>query len=204
MSFFQQYCDALSRALAGASTQGGDGVASAEPLAPLLAESQRLKASGATQFFVGNGASSALASHVAADWTKNGGIASLALTDAALLTAAANDLGVEEMFASPLARLGRAGDLLVTISSSGNSPNILRAIAAARAAGMRVVTFSGLRPDNQSRALGDANVYVPARTYGIVESAHQVLLHAWLDAFLGVEEWNRAVEQNMRASAYTP
>jgi D-sedoheptulose 7-phosphate isomerase len=69
---------------------------------------------------------------------------------------------------------------------------------------MRVITFSGLKPDNASRTRGDVNVYVPTRTYGIVESAHQVLLHAWLDAFLGVEEWTRETAQNMRAGEYTP
>ena len=51
---------------------------------------------------------------------------------------------------------------------------------------MSVVTFSGLKPDNKSRKKGDLNFYVPAKTYGIVECAHQVLLHAWLDKYMGL------------------
>jgi D-sedoheptulose 7-phosphate isomerase len=66
---------------------------------------------------------------------------------------------------------------------------VLRAIEAAQAKGLRVVTFSGLKPDNRSRSAGDLNFYVRAWSYGIVECAHQVLLHAWLDQFMEVREW---------------
>ena len=62
---------------------------------------------------------------------------------------------------------------------------------------MNVVTFSGLKPDNYSRRMGDINFYVPAKTYGIVECSHQVLLHAWLDKYMGVLEWDRTECQNM-------
>jgi D-sedoheptulose 7-phosphate isomerase len=91
----------------------------------------------------------------------------------------------------------KKGDLLVTISSSGNSLNIIKSIEMAREKGMGVVTFSGLKPDNQSRKMGDLNFYIPAKTYGIVECAHQVLLHVWLDQYMGVVEWNRTECQNM-------
>jgi D-sedoheptulose 7-phosphate isomerase len=75
-------------------------------------------------------------------------------------------------------------DMLVSISSSGNSPNIVAAIEAARARGMFIVTLSGMSPENSSRKLGDVNFYVSLKTYGLVESAHVVLLHCWLDLFL--------------------
>jgi D-sedoheptulose 7-phosphate isomerase len=84
---------------------------------------------------------------------------------------------------------GEPGDLLATVSSSGNSPNVVNAIAAARKQGLKVITFSGMKPDNKSRRAGDLNFYVPASTYGIVECSHQVLLHAWLDCFMNVREW---------------
>jgi D-sedoheptulose 7-phosphate isomerase len=124
------------------------------------------------------------------DWAKNARVDSRCFSDAALLTATLNDLGPDHLFAGPLLWHGHAGDLLVTISSSGNSPNILEALRVARQLRMKVVTLSGLKPDNKSRALGDLNFYVPAMTYGIVECAHQFLLHAWLDCYLGIEEWN--------------
>ena len=62
---------------------------------------------------------------------------------------------------------------------------------------MNIITFSGLKPDNQSRKMGDLNFYIPAKTYGIVECAHQVLLHIWLDQYMGVFEWKRTECQNM-------
>ena len=60
----------------------------------------------------------------------------------------------------------------------------------ARQKKMKVVTFSGMKPDNSSRKLGDLNFYVPAMTYGIAECSHQILLHAWLDCFMKVCEWD--------------
>ena len=74
--------------------------------------------------------------------------------------------------------------MLITISSSGNSPNIIKAINTARELGVFIVTLSGKKEDNQSRRLGDLNFYVPLDTYGLVESAHAVLLHCWLDMYL--------------------
>lgn len=139
--------------------------------------------------FVGNGASACMASHMAVDWTKNAGVRAMSYNDVAFLTAIGNDLGYEQCFAQPTGWFAEPGDMLVTISSSGNSRNVLEAISAARNKGLRVVTFSGMRPDNASRRLGDLNLYVPAWTYGMVECAHQVLLHAWLDCFMGVREW---------------
>ena len=88
--------------------------------------------------------------------------------------------------------------MLVAISSSGNSPNITEAIKTARTKNMTVVTFTGLRPDNRVRQMGDFNFYIQAHTYGIVECVHQVLLHVWLDQFMQVEEWSIENFQNMR------
>ena len=161
-----------------------------------------VQAANGTQFFLGNGASAAFAEHMALDWTKNGGVRSLNPASSVLLTALANDISYQDSFAVFLDRYAKSGDLVVTISSSGNSENVIRAIAAARKMGCRVITLSGLKPDNSSRKLGDVNFYVPARTYGIVECAHQVLLHMLIDAFMGIEEWNRADCQNMNVAQF--
>jgi len=142
------------------------------------------KLKGSTMYFVGNGASASMASHMAADFSKNCGCRALAFNDVALMTAVSNDIHYEDCFAVPLARFANPGDLLVTVSSSGNSANIIKSIQAARELSLDVVTVSGMRADNRSRTLGDLNFWVPAKTYGLVEAGHQTLLHCWLDTYL--------------------
>lgn len=161
-----------------------------------------VQSANGTQFFLGNGASAAFAEHMALDWTKNGGVRSLNPSSAVLLTALGNDISFQDSFATFLDRYARPGDLIVTISSSGNSENIIRAITKARTMGCKVVTLSGLKPDNSSRMLGDVNYYVPGKTYGIVECAHQVLLHMMIDSFMGIQEWERSGYQNMNISEF--
>jgi len=135
-------------------------------------------------YLIGNGASAMIASHMAADACKNGGLRATAFNDIALMSAIGNDLSFDEVFAVPLQRLARRDDLLISISSSGNSTNILRALDAARSLGMHIVTLSGKNADNRSRSLGELNFYVPAQRYGWVESAHQLVIHYWFDQYL--------------------
>ena len=135
-------------------------------------------------FIIGNGGSAAMASHMAIDACKNGHLRALALNDPAFITATGNDLSYDQVFRLPLQRLARNGDLLITISSSGNSPNVLEAIEGARGIGMNVVTLSAKDGDNRSRDAGDLNFYVPLSRYGWAESAHQIVLHYWFDRYL--------------------
>ena len=137
-------------------------------------------------FFIGNGASAMMASHFAADACKNAKLNALAFNDVSLLTAIANDVAFDEIFALPLSRLARAGDLVVAISSSGNSPNIVRALDAARSMRLQIVTLTGKGAANEARARGHLNFYVPADRYGWVECAHQLILHYWLDQYLNL------------------
>jgi D-sedoheptulose 7-phosphate isomerase len=136
-----------------------------------------LKKRGGNLYCIGNGASSALCSHFSADISKNVGIRAHVFTDAALLTAVGNDISFEQIFAEPLLRQGLPGDALLTVSSSGNSANILAGIAAARKIGFQIITLSAMHMDNASRELGDLNIYVPAPTYGLAETAHAAILH---------------------------
>ena len=138
--------------------------------------------------FIGNGGSAGIASHMATDWLKNGGFAATCFNDAAALTCLANDLGYDQVFAVPIERHGRAGDLLLAISSSGKSASILNAVAAARGARMNVITLSGFKPDNPLRKLGDLNFWIPDGHYGFVEIGHLALCHAILDMAMG---WQR-------------
>lgn len=188
MNHFIDYIHSLQSALE--NLQVSD--VQSKPLSPeegfvlWLQITRELQSKDRTMFFIGNGASAMMASHMAADASKNGNFRSLAFNDAALLTAVSNDIAYEEIFAVPLKRFSAKGDCLVTISSSGNSPNVIRAIETARVLQLQVITLSGMRPDNRSRQLGDLNFYIPADTYGIVEVNHQAILHCWLDRFMEI------------------
>jgi D-sedoheptulose 7-phosphate isomerase len=132
-------------------------------------------------YFIGNGASASMASHFSADMANNAHLNTQVFTDLARITALANDLCYEEVFAEPLRRQMRKGDMLVAISSSGQSPNILRAAQEARDRGGVVVTMSAMKPDNSLRTMGSFNFYVPADTYGLAETSHAAILHFWVD-----------------------
>jgi D-sedoheptulose 7-phosphate isomerase len=132
-------------------------------------------------FFIGNGASASMASHISADLAKNAHLNTRVFTDLSLITALANDLCYEEVFAEPLRKQLRKGDMLVAISSSGQSPNILRATQEARDRGGVVITMSAMKPDNPLRTMGSFNFYVPADTYGLAETSHAAILHFWVD-----------------------
>ena len=131
--------------------------------------------------FIGNGGSAGIASHQAVDYWKNGGVEAIAFNDASLLTCIGNDYGYDRVFAEPIRRFAKPGDLLIAISSSGRSPNILRAVETADAMGCSALTLSGFDADNGLRRLGGLNFYVPSYAYGIVEITHLSLLHAMLD-----------------------
>jgi D-sedoheptulose 7-phosphate isomerase len=142
-------------------------------------------AAGNTITFIGNGGSAAIASHLAVDFSKNGGMRARALNDGAALTCLGNDFGYEHVFAKQIEWHARAGDVVVAISSSGGSANILNAVEAARGRDCTVATFSGFREDNELRRAGDVNFYVRSDQYGFVEVAHLALCHAILDLDMG-------------------
>ncbi len=135
-------------------------------------------------FFIGNGGSSAIASHMTADYMKNGGMNTYSLYDNAVTTCMGNDYGYEYIFSRPMEFLIKEGDLLVAISSSGNSANIINAIETARKKGASVITFTGFEENNKAKRMGDVNVYVPCKKYGIVESIHNLILQQVVDLIM--------------------
>lgn len=139
---------------------------------------------GGMLFFCGNGASATMAEHMSHDWFQNAKVNTYTCSETSHITAISNDVSYADVFAYRIERILTERDILVTISSSGNSPNVIRAIEEARKKGAFIVTVSGKGADNRSRQLGDLNFYVPLDTYGLVESAHAVLLHSILDDFL--------------------
>lgn len=134
-----------------------------------------------TIYLIGNGASASMASHVAADLAKNAQVRTEVFSDLSLITALANDMGYENVFVEPLRRRMCAGDMLVAISSSGQSPNVILAAEEAQRKGGFIVTLSAMEINNKSRSMGMLNFYIPATAYGLAESGHASILHFWID-----------------------
>ena len=135
-------------------------------------------------FFCGNGASATIAEHLSHDSFQNGDLMTYTVSETSHITAISNDLSYEDVFAYRIGKMCDKGDMLITISSSGNSPNVLKAINTAREKEMYIVTLSGMSEANRSRKLGNLNFYVPLDTYGLVENAHATLMHCWLDLYM--------------------
>ena len=135
--------------------------------------------------FVGNGGSASIASHMAIDYSKNGRLPAVSFNDGAALTCIGNDLGYENVFSEQIKLHAKQDDLLIAISSSGASQNILNALTQARAVGCNIITMSGFSEENPLRQLGDINWYVPSSEYGFVEITHLTLCHAILDNLMG-------------------
>ena len=144
----------------------------------------RIKERGGQVFFIGNGGSAAIASHMTADFMKNGGMKTYSLYDSAVTTCMGNDYGYEDIFWRPLDFLMGKEDLLVAISSAGNSANIVRAVMTAQKKQGKVITFSGFKEDNRIKGMGDINVYVPGEHYGMVESIHNLILQQIVDTIM--------------------
>ncbi len=140
-----------------------------------------LRSNNGTIYLIGNGASASMASHLSADLAKNARIHTQVFSDLSLITAMANDISYEDVFAEPLKTRACKGDMLVAISSSGESPNVLKATRVAKELGVTVVTYSGFSENNTLRKSGDINFYVDVDTYGAVESCHSMILHHWMD-----------------------
>jgi D-sedoheptulose 7-phosphate isomerase len=134
-------------------------------------------------FAIGNGGSAAIADHLSCDLIKGTHTSEHPIIDTlsmssnvALYSAIANDYGFEQVFATQVSFLGQAGDVLVAISSSGNSANILLAVEAAHAAGMSTIGLSGFSGGKLKEAV-QVSVHVAANNYGVVEDAHQAIMH---------------------------
>jgi len=137
----------------------------------------QMKSASGKVMLGGNGGSSAIVSHVQNDLSEAAGVRSMVFTEEPVLTARANDYGYGSVFERPIELWAEPGDLMVTVSSSGQSENIIRALSMAREKRCSLITFSGFKPDNPSRGLGDLNFYVPSSVYGYVEPAHMSLIH---------------------------
>lgn len=140
-----------------------------------------VKQQGGIVYLVGNGGSSGIISHSSIDFINACKIAAHPLTDNSILTCLANDYGYENVFSKALEINFSAKDVLIAVSSSGSSQNILNAAATARSKGGKVITFSGFKPGNPLRTSGDYNFWIDSDNYGKVEIGHALLLHILTD-----------------------
>ncbi|MBT89801.1 MAG: phosphoheptose isomerase [Spirochaetales bacterium] len=147
--------------------------------------------SGHKLMFIGNGASATISSHMSTDFWKTCGVRAVAFNDSSLLTCLGNDFGYEYIFEKSIEMFADRGDILVAISSSGKSENILRGVNSAKSKDCSVITLSGFKDDNPLSSAGDYNFYVPAQEYGPVEVIHHSICHCILDAIGNDKERHR-------------
>jgi phosphoheptose isomerase len=174
-SYFGAYAQEMARAASSVEP------AAVDRAAAILIEAYT---QGAGVFACGNGGSAAIANHLQCDHVKgiqtgtdlSPRVMSLS-TNVELLTAVANDIGYEDAFAYQLRSQARPGDVLVAVSSSGRSPNIVRALAWARDHGLRTVAITGFG-GGDARALAEVAIHVDSANYGVVEDLHQGIMHA--------------------------
>jgi D-sedoheptulose 7-phosphate isomerase len=134
-------------------------------------------------YIIGNGGSAAIASHAVIDFMNVAQISAHTLHDSATLTCMANDYGYENAFSKILNVTIKKEDLLIAISSSGESKNMINALKVGREIGATLVTLSGFNLKNPLRELGDINIWLDSKDYGMVEIAHQFILHNLADRF---------------------
>jgi D-sedoheptulose 7-phosphate isomerase len=138
-------------------------------------------------FVAGNGGSASTASHLACDFCKTTlgkdpvsvtrRLRSIALSDSApLMTAYGNDVSYESIFGEQLRTLAREGDILIVITASGNSPNVIHALEAAKAMKVQTIAFLGFK-GGKAKGLADCSILAESTNYGVIEDAHSVLMH---------------------------
>lgn len=174
-SFFGAYADETARAMKSVD------LAALDRAAAILLDAYT---SGAGVFTCGNGGSAAIANHLQCDHSKGvrtgtdllPKVVSLSV-NVELLTAIANDMSYEDVFVHQLQSHAAPGDVLIAISSSGSSANILRALTWARGNGLRTIALTGFE-GGEARAVAEVAIHVDGTNYGIVEDLHQAIMHA--------------------------
>ena len=186
-AFFGGYCDRLAKSLA---------LLDQDALSRAVQAVEEAGARGGHIYAIGNGGSSSIADHLCCDWTKgtdapgHAPIVSQSLSsNVALYSAIANDMGFSEVFARQLGYFGKAGDVLLAISSSGDSDNIVRAAERAKGLGMTSIGLTGFS-GGRLKAMADIALHVPADNYGVVEDAHQVIMHV-MAQYIAARRLNR-------------
>jgi len=181
------YFDELAAVFQSVEATQGDGspLGLAEGIEQAIRMIRNRTGAGRKIIFIGNGGSAAIASHQAVDYWKNGGMRAIAFNDSSLLTCISNDYGYPHVFERPVEMFADEGDVLIAISSSGRSENILRGSKAGLGKGCDLITMSGFKADNPLRSIGHLNFYAASSSYGYVEITHLALCHCIVDSIIG-------------------
>ena len=139
---------------------------------------------------IGNGGSAAIASHVSVDLTKNAKIRSINFNEADLLTCLSNDFGYEKVFSKSLEFFADKGDVVIIISSSGKSKNLLEAAKICKNKNILLCTFTGFSKSNPIRKMGNINLWVNSKAYNVIENVHQIWLLSIVDKIIGKTEYS--------------
>jgi len=137
---------------------------------------KKIKKNRKKVILVGNGGSAAMASHVSVDLTKMCKIRAINFNEADLLTCFANDYGYENWVQKALSSYADRGDLLICISSSGESKNIINGAKFAKKMGCNIITLTGFDKKNKVRKIGHINLWLNSNNYNLIEMTH----HIWL------------------------
>jgi D-sedoheptulose 7-phosphate isomerase len=134
-------------------------------------------------YIVGNGGSASIASHVSVDFTKIANIPSDTFNNANLITCFANDYGHENWVKEAIKAYTRQDDLLILLSSSGKSPNIINSAKYCKENHISLITLSGFDINNPLAQLGDVNIHINSEKYNFIEMSHHIILLSIVDIF---------------------
>ncbi len=177
LNFFTSYFSTISSAIAEID------LAKLHEVANIFLKASK---TGGKIIFVGNGGSAAMSSHLSIDLTKAANIRAINFNEADLLTCFANDYGYEHWVSRALEFYADKNDVVVLISSSGKSQNIINGAAQARNMGLSLVTLSGFNSKNPLRELGHVNFWCDSEAYNVVEMTHHVWLLSIVDFIIHV------------------
>ncbi len=138
----------------------------------------------------GNGGSAAISSHVSIDLTKNAKIRSINFNEADLLTCFSNDYGYKKVYSKSLEFYADVGDVVIIISSSGKSKNVLEAAKICKKKKLLLYTFTGFSKSNPLKKMGNINLWVNSKAYNIIENIHQIWLLSIVDRIIGKSEYS--------------
>lgn len=182
-SAYADYFDRLHKILMNVivTTKNGSRLDAQQGTDKAISMIEAARAASRKVMIVGNGGSAAIASHQALDMLNTANVPTLTFNDPAYITCFSNDFGYEQVFSRPIEIFAKPGDVLVAISSSGKSKNIINAVSSAAIKGCSTITFSGFSPAAPLISTGDLNFYVDSDQYGPVEVAHAALIHYLTD-----------------------
>ena len=145
---------------------------------------------GKKTLIFGNGGSAAIASHFSVDLTKNARVRCTNYNESDLLTCFSNDYGYDKWVEKAIEFYADEEDILILISASGNSENMVNAAKFAKKSKIKkIITFTGNSKENKLKQLGDINFWVNSKAYNHIENIHQILLLSLVDLIIGKSEY---------------